>query len=198
MKTLRCVLVLLVFGGLMLVGCSDESQSPVASTEQGSLAKESIELTFTSQPAYGHPNIAIVGAYMNIAGRTIHLKDFPVTDSVVASDPLMTGKMDHQLSLKLDLITGEGPCNGKFTLTPANLALTGGGVWEGIYEGYRSKTDNPFVFTLPLKMVAHGKGGTINGWQVFNKANLIVYTVTASHQLPVWWKATGTGVIKEH
>ena len=88
--------------------------------------------------------------------------------------------------------------NGKWVLTPDDLSTTGGGVWEGIYEGFRSKTDNPYIFTLPLKMVGHGKGGTIDGWQSFIKVDLIVYTVAASHQLPVYWYATGAGVIKEH
>ena len=45
-------------------------------------------------------------------------------------------------------------------------------------------------------MVGHGKGGTIDKMQVFNTADLIVYTIPESHQLPVSWVATGTGVIK--
>ena len=196
MKTFKCVLVLFAFVGLTLVGCSDESQSPLSALDQGSLAKDkkNVEVTFTSVPYI--LDVSIVGNYMKIAGKTIHLKDFPVIDAVTASDPRMTGKMEHQLSLKLDLTTGEGPCNGKWLLRPDVPLTTGGGVWEGTYEGYRSKTDNPFVFTLPLKMVGHGKGGTIDKMQVFNTADLIVYTIPESHQLPVSWVATGTGVIK--
>ena len=34
MKTFKCVLVLFAFVGLILVGCSDESQSPVSSIDQ--------------------------------------------------------------------------------------------------------------------------------------------------------------------
>ncbi len=197
MKAFKSVIVLFTFVGFIFVGCSDESQSPISPADQGSLAKDkkNAEFTITSVPFLLDPTI--VGDYMKIAGRTIHLKDFPVIDAVSGSDPRMTGKMAHELSLKLDLITGEGPCIGKWVLTPDDLSTTGGGVWEGIYEGFRSKTDNPNIFTLPLKMVGHGKGGTINGWQSFTEVNLTVYTVPESHQLPVYWFATGTGVIKE-
>ena len=48
--------------------------------------------------------------YMNIAGRTLHLKDYPVTDIVIATDLRANGRMEHLLSLKLDVVTGEGPC----------------------------------------------------------------------------------------
>lgn len=198
MKKLKCVLVLFSFVGLMLVGCSDKSQSPISPKELVPLDKNNnkIEYTINSVPFLLDPSI--VPAYMKIVGRTIHLKDFPVIDEVTSSDPRLTGKMEHQLTVKLDLITGEGPCNGKWTLIPDDLSLTGGGVWEGTYEGFRSKTDDPYVFTLPLKMVAHGKGGTIDGWQGFTEANLIVYTSPASYQLPVYWTATGSGVMIMH
>ena len=42
MKALKCVLVLFSFVGLMLVGCSDQSQSPVSPTDQISLEKKTI------------------------------------------------------------------------------------------------------------------------------------------------------------
>jgi len=197
MKTFKCILILLAFTLLLITGCSDKSQSPVSSNELLPLEKNNkIEYTVTSVPILLDPTIA--PAYMKIAGRTIHLKDFPVIDSVTSSDPRFTGKMEHQLSIKLDLITGEGPCNGKWTLTPDNLELTGGGIWEGTYEGYRSKTDVPFVFTLPLRMVAHGKGGTIDGWETFTDAIVTGYTAPESYQLPVYWTVAGSGVMIEH
>lgn len=51
MKTLKCVLALFAFVGLMLVGCSDESQSPVSPVEKGSLEKSIIHnFTITDVP----------------------------------------------------------------------------------------------------------------------------------------------------
>ena len=51
MKTLKCVIVLLAFVGLSLVGCSDEQQSPVTPTDQGSLEKVTItDFAFSHYP----------------------------------------------------------------------------------------------------------------------------------------------------
>lgn len=197
MKALKYFTVLFFFIGLLAAGCSDELQSPVSSIEKGSLEKDkkNVEYTFTSAP---EPFTANPANYMIIAGRTLHLKDYPVVDIISATDTRVSGRMEHVLSLKLDVITGEGPCHGKFILTPTDPASTGGGVWEGNYEGFRSKTDDPFVFMLPLKLVAHGKGGTIDGIQGFMKADLRVITNSIYYPLPIYWSATGTGVIKEH
>ena len=56
MKALKCVLVLFAFVGLMLVGCSDQSQSPVSPTEQVSLEKKTIHhvtcMDFPIAPPY--------------------------------------------------------------------------------------------------------------------------------------------------
>lgn len=196
MKALKYFAVLFFFIGLLVAGCSDESQSPVSALENDALEKvKNVEYTFSSAP---EPFTANPADYMKIAGRTLHLKNYPVTDIVSATDSRVTGRMEHVLSLKLDVITGEGPCHGKFILTPTDLAATGGGVWEGTYEGFRSKTDDPFVFMLPLKLVAHGKGGTIDGMQGFMEADLVVITNDVYYPLPISWTATGTGVIKEH
>lgn len=197
MKALKYFAVLFFLMGLILDGCSNESQSPVSSTENGSLEKgmTNVEFTFTSAP---EPFTADPANYMTIAGRTLHLKDYPVTDIVYATDSRLSGRMEHVLSLKLDMITGEDPCHGRFILTPTDLAATGGGVWEGKYEGYRSKTNDPFVFMLPLNLVANGSGGTIDGMQSFMKADLVVITNADYYPLPIYWTASGTGVIKEH
>jgi hypothetical protein len=196
MNALKYFAVLFFFIGLLVAGCCDESQSPVSALENGALEKvKNVEYTFTSAP---EPFTANPANYMIIAGRTLHLKDYPVVDIISATDSRVSGRMEHVLSLKLDVITGEGPCHGKFILTPTNLAATGEGIWEGNYEGFRSKTDDPFVFMLPLKLVAHGKGGTIDGMQGFMKADLVVLTNSSFYPLPIYWTATGNGVIKEH
>ena len=194
MKTIQGLLVLFGIVILAMLGCSDQSQSPVAPAEQSSLDKVIInEYTFTNSPL---PFTANPYDYMNIAGRTLHLKNYPVTDIVIATDPRANGRMEHILSLKLDVITGEGPCNGSFKLYPDPDVL--GGYWEGTYQGYRSKTDNPYVFVLPLKLVAHGRGGSIDGMQGFMDANLTVYTNPDYYPLPIYWTGVGTGELKEH
>ncbi|MBN1892961.1 hypothetical protein JW906_00620 [bacterium] len=199
MKTLNSVLVLIALMGAVLVGCSDlfkSSESPVEPTMEAlpPLAKSSnVEYEFSNSP---EPLTANPADYMKIAGNTLHMKDYPVTDIITApGEPRGAGRMEHVLSLMVDVRTGEGTCHGSFKLYPE---VTEGGYWEGTYEGYRSKTEDPFVFTLPLKCVSHGKGGTIDGMQGLMKANLIVYTNAEYFPLPIYWVGTGTGVIKEH
>src|SRR3990170_1686620 len=46
MKTLKCVLVLFAFVGLLLLGCSDQLQSPVSPTDQSVQAPGSLEKSF--------------------------------------------------------------------------------------------------------------------------------------------------------
>jgi hypothetical protein len=193
MKKIRTAFILFAFLFLTILGCSDQSPSPVAPLEQSSLNKAIItEYTLTTSPA---PFTANPADYIFMAGRTLHMKNYPVVDNVVASDPRITGRMEHVLSLKLDVVTGEGPCNGSFKAYP-DPSVTNGGYWEGTYEGYRSKTDNPYVFTLPLKLVLHGRGGTIDKMQAFAEATLTVYTNAEYYPLPIYWTAEGTGFIK--
>ena len=196
MKTLSLVLLLVASLAFVLVGCSDNSAVPVSPTDQSAqkpawLGKSTnVEFTITSFPIYVDPQPDIM-----IAGRTLHMKNVAVVDLVTASDARVSGQMHHYLSLKLDIYTGEGPCHGSWTSEPAGA---GGGRWEGTYEGYRSKTTTPFVFKLPLKMVGHGKGGTIDGMQLFTTATLTVTTDLAHFPVPTGWTAVGEGFIKEH
>jgi hypothetical protein len=199
MKTLQNIFILFAFMGLILAGCSHQSQSPVSpaiqsiKTSASPQKSNNVEYEFSSTP---DPFTANPADYIKIAGNTLHMKNYPVTDRIVApEEPRGAGRMDHVLSLMLDIRTGEGPCHGSFKLYPE---VTEGGYWEGRYEGYRSKTDDPYVFTLPLKLEADGNGGTIDGMQMFTKANLIVYSNAEYYPLPIYWIATGSGVIKEH
>lgn len=195
MKAIQGLLVLFTFLFLALLGCSDQLQSPVAPAEQSSLDKVTItEFTFTNSP---EPFTENPYNYMKIVGRTLHMKDYPVTDIVIATDPRVNGRMEHILSLKLDIVTGEGPCHGSFKLYP-DPDVTNGGYWEGTYQGYRFKTNDPYIFVLPLKLVAHGRGGTIDGMKGFMDANLNVYTNPDYYPLPIYWTGEGTGVLKEH
>ncbi len=196
MKTLSAVLLLAASVAFVLVGCSDNSAVPVSPTDQAaqpptSLGKSNnVGFTISSHPIWFDQQ-----AGYKIAGGTLHMKDVAVWDDVTSSDPRGTGIMKHYLTLKLDVYTGEGPCHGSWTSEPA---AANGGKWEGTYEGYRSRTSNPLVFTLPLKMVAHGRGGNIDGMQMFTTATLTVYTDPAHYPVPIYWEAVGDGFIKEH
>jgi len=192
MKTLKCVLVLFAFVGLLLVGCSDQSQSPITPIEQGSLEKSVItNFTFTDAPSgfTGEGDVKLV------PGGKWKIKKYGVVEQFVSSDPLVNGTMVHYLSLTIDAVTGEGPCHGSWTVTP--VADVGGGVWEGKYEGYRSKSSVPGEWTLPLKVVGHGKGGTIDGMQMFATATLTIITDGIT-TLPIYWTGVGEGFYKSH
>lgn len=190
MKALKCVLVLFAFVGLMLVGCADQSQSPVSSIDKGSLEKAVItNFTFTHIPTgkTGEGDAKLT------PGGIWQMKKIGVNENVFSLDPLIQGAMIHYLSATMDAVTGEGPVHGSFTLTPAENAADGG-VWEGTYEGYRSKMPGSDIyFVLPLKVVGHGRGGNINGMQIFFNTN-----ITAWGTPPVGWYGSGEGFYKSH
>ncbi len=194
MKTLKCVLALFAFAGLLLVGCSDETQSPVSSTEQSSLQKVIItNFTFTDFPIAPPTG----GSITLTPGGIWQVKKIEVLERFVSSDPIINGIMKHYLSLSIDAVTGEGPCHGSWTVTPLDPAATGGGVWEGTYQGYRSKSSVPGEWTLPLKVEGHGKGGSIQGMQVFANAVLTV-RADGGTTLPTSWSGIGEGFYKSH
>ena len=189
MTTSKCFIFLLAFVGLNLVGCSDEQQSPVTPIDQSSLQKVTItNFTFTDAPTgfTGEGEIKLVG------GNWI-IKDYVVIEDFTSPDPLVSGTMVHYLSLTIDAVTGEGPCHGSWTVTPTEN--TGGGVWEGIYEGYRSLSSVPGEWTLPLNVVGHGRGGTIDGMKMSATATLTIYTDGIT-TLPSYWTGVGDGFYK--
>jgi hypothetical protein len=100
--------------------------------------------------------------------------------------------MTHYLSARMDAVTGEGPVHGNWTLVPQ--ANTEGGVFEGNYTGYRSKMPgSDTLFVLPLQLVGHGRGGTIDGMQIRDDTN-----ITAWGTPPVGWYGSGEGFYKSH
>jgi hypothetical protein len=190
MKKTKFFFVLFAFVGLLFVSCSDEPQSPVTPIDQGSLEKVIItNFTFTDAPIgfTGEGEIKLVG------GNWI-IKDYGVIEDFASPDPLVNGTMVHYLSLTIDAVTGEGPCNGSWTVTPTENT---GGVWEGIYEGYRSQSSVPGEWTLPLKIVGHGRGGTIDGLKMSATATLTIYTDGIT-TLPSYWTGVGDGFYKSH
>lgn len=179
MKTLNCVAILLAFSGLLLFGCSDQATQPVSPTDQsvqgsGPLAKKDV-VNFVT---YNFPVEVVGGTTWQTPGDIWHVKDKEVHEGVITKYEDGTkelGTSINILSMTLDA-EGEGPVHGSFTMT-----MESGGVWNGTYTGYRSYAppapayptdpDFPtlpfpsslFVFEAPLKIIAHGTGGNIDG-----------------------------------
>lgn len=185
----------------VLLGCSDNSGPIVGPKDQAAKAPASLEksnkvdFTFTEK----NTKLILPPAKMWTAGRVLQIRDVHAFEAITATDPRVTGTFEHYLSLSLDVVTGEGPCHGSFTLTPDPAIVGEGAVWQGTYEGYRSKTSDPLVFTLPLKLVAHGRGGNIDGMQAEMTITLTVLTNETYYPAPIyWWGTNGAGTIIQH
>lgn len=188
MKTLRCAIALVAFFGLSLVGCSDEPQSPTTPMDQPSLEKAILtSFTFTHYP------VALTGeGELKLVGGNWIFKDLGVTEALFSSDSLVAGTMIHYLSGRLDAISGEGPLHGSWTTTPN--ANVGGGVWQGNYHGYRSRTPgSDTLFTVSLAAEGHGIGGTIDGMQFSSTSVMTAWGIP-----PTGWYGAGEGFYKSH
>jgi len=210
MKTLKCFLVLFAFVGITFVGCSDESQSPVSSIQKGSLEKNIIHnFTMTDYPIplELYPWPVDPGVIKYLPNGNIQYKKRGILEVITSDDPLLAGIMEHYLSTMIDGETGNGAVHGSFTTTPNDPTV--GGVWEGTYVGYRSyvgyqEVDFPFgppdgeyyIWTLPLKLEAHGKGGLIDKMQMFMTATLTIYGAYANYPEPMFWMGNGSGFYK--
>lgn len=202
MKIPLFVPLLTAFLAFVLAGCSDDSAQPVSPTDQSaqlppSLAKQaSTEYTFTTQiiarPSMDPPVLC---------GNVWQGRDRQIVERFLASDPYLSGILEETFSTTIDAVTGEGPVHGKFKITPTNTELTGGGFWEGTFEGYRTGPFADTVWTQVLKCRARGQGGTIDGWQTASTINLTIYHthpgipegVAPPYPIPTFWWGQGTG-----
>ena len=208
MKAMSFVLLLAASTVFVLTGCSDNSAIPVSPTDQGVQTPASLEKSNKVDITFVEHNIPpAVPAKMWVAGGVLQIRDahaFEAVDAGLGSP--VTGTMEHFLSLSLDVVTGEGPCHGSFTLTPDPAIVGEGAVWVGKYEGYRSKTTDPSVFALPLKLVAHGRGGNIDGMQAKMTVtlNVLVWVGDPNPSYPpypapyYWFGTNGAGTIIQH
>ena len=184
MKTLSLVLLLVASVAFVLVGCSDNPAVPVSPADQAaqgspSLGKEAVtNLTMYHYPVPPFPlPYPANPAIRQTPGGNWILKDVEIHEAVSVTyedGRVELGTMLHYLSSAMNA-EGEGPVHGSFTMT-----MAGGGVWEGTYQGYRSialpPTTTPsyipfppfweYEFELPLKVVAHGRGGNIDGMKL--------------------------------
>lgn len=171
MKALKCFLVLFSFLGLMLIGCSDESQSPISPTDQSSASlQKNIIRPFTG---HEYPTSVVSPGNVHMAGSKQISKGVLFTTRFEAAfsdgkPNLLSGNGFLELNSIFDFSTFEGFTWGKLTVTPDNI--NAGGVWEISWHGKMFLGPDPktgeIVTICPLKWVGHGKGGAINGMQL--------------------------------
>jgi hypothetical protein len=199
MKTLTCAVVLLAFMGLLLIDCSDPSQSPVSPKDQTIQSSTTIQKNFSrdfnaiviptgifEEPIIKYPD-----------GKTLQLHFLgPIQLTATFSDgltDLLSGTGVIEISGIQDQVTGKGHIDGKVTVTPDNAE---GGVWKFTWHG--EPAFNPTVWNggpgwvLPLKEIGHGNGGNINGMQC-------IWENTITGPLD-WstWAGSGPGQITSH
>ncbi len=202
MKLPWFVLLLTACLAFVLAGCSDESTQPLSPTDRSAqlppapLKKVSTEFTFSTQ----------IIAHLSVdppvlCGNVWQSKDHKILEKFMASDPYCSGIMEETFSTTIDAVTGEGPSRGTFTITPTNTELTGGGYWEGVYEGYRTGPYADTVWTQVVKAHARGHGGTIDGWESFSTINVTLFHthpgipegMAPPYPLQTYWMGQGTG-----
>ncbi|MFZ1290192.1 MAG: hypothetical protein WAR79_08875 [Melioribacteraceae bacterium] len=222
MRTLKCFHFMFIFTVLILVGCSDQSHSPVSLEDQVSLEKKVTHnftlMDFPIVPPQG-------GVITTTPGGNIQFKKVKVIESIIANDmngnpdQFVTGQMEHYLSTLIDGETGNGHVHGTFTTFPSDKSAVGeDGKWVGNYVGDRSYNGKTFVdipsflpypdgvydnWTLKLNLVGHGNGGLINGWQMFSDNTLIIINfgndpTNYPFPMPQFWFGNGSGFYKEN
>lgn len=172
MKTLICAVVLLAFAELLLIGCSDPSQSPVSPQDQTTQSLISIQKNFSrdfnmigiptgifDEPIYKYPHGKVLG--LHYRGPMLLTATF--TDSFT---DLLSGTGVVEISGILDPVAGTGHYQGKLTVTPDNAE---GGVWKFTWHGEATFSPTAWEggpgWVVPLKETGYGNGGIINGMQ---------------------------------
>jgi len=198
MKTLKCVLALFAFVGLMLVGCSDESQSPVSPSDQNSLQKVTTwNFTGRNIPT----GVSNPGIWKYPDGKIMVIKhQGPTQFTRFTGDgpDVLSGPGEIEINGKINMkypdpSTWKGEWRGKIVLTPAGVP---DGLWQITWHG--PSTFSPTAWNggpgwiLSLQMVGHGEGGDIHGMQI--RSETIVYCEINFQG----WYGDFTGVITSH
>lgn len=181
MKTTKFFFVLFAFLGLMIAGCTDE-QSPVSPVDKGSLEKV-IHTPFT---LVNFPIGIIDPGTVKVEDGKWIIRKFVVRERFNTVPVEFSGVMINTLNATLDYGTGEGRVWGSFTITPD----VGDGIWEGSYQGTRTRIETS-KWEIDLQIVGHGKGGDLQGKQVFSND-----IITATTTPPQNWLGAGSGFIK--
>ncbi len=184
MKNLSAVVVLLMLAGISLVGCTDNTQSPVAPADQavqgpGPLAKiMARSFTFTLMPT----GVTDPGTTEMRDGKLV-LRGLrgPASFTAAFSDglpDLLTGPGEVEINANVDLAAGVGRWYGRLTVRPV-APQAAGGVWEFVWVG--KGTLGASGWTLPLMEIGYGVGGALTR-KVCNLDN----TITAPADMSTW------------
>jgi len=93
-------------------------------------------------------------------GSRVNIRGLVVQSQWVATDSRVTGVFTNVFSGNFDGWTQWGPGSGH-VWGACSLAVTGGGLWSGTAQGYR--TVNADGVSVAFHIVMHGTGGSIEG-----------------------------------
>jgi hypothetical protein len=196
-----CVVFLLVFAGLLLIGC-DKFQEPVSPTEQsqnqpGPL-KKNMERQFTGTvtPIESlEPGITkYPDGKMTMRGIVVKVV-WAVSFSDGGTD-LVSGPGLLELNTNTDPGAGTGFWWGKLTLMPEAPEAQGGQyqiTWRGKATLGPSALPGGLEWTMNFQCQGHGEGGALDGIQI--SAPLIVTSVP---DFSAWAGVLPEGHIKTH
>ena len=208
MKALSFALLLMASVAFVLVGCSDNAMQPVSPTDQITQAPASLQKNIV-RPFTGkeYPTALLsVGETFMADGKQI-VKRFQCATRFEATfsdglPDLLTGNGLLELQQVLDMETLTGHSTGKLTVTPDNPDADG--VWEitwhsKVYPGPdpRIPPRAPFVLFYPAKWVGYGKGGAINGMQIFGD-DIVKFNILDPTYLDWWGDGGQNCYVKEH
>jgi hypothetical protein len=190
MSTSKIFFVLFVFVGLLLASCSDEQQSPVSPTDQGSLGKVIIR-DFTGTD---YPTALIDPGTTTEHNGIMKIRDMhqSIAFEVIFSDggvDLLSGNGDLELNANIDWNNGTAFWWGSKTLTPTSPEAQGG---QFKFNWHGPATLDVSGWTLTLQEVGHGDGGALTGIQCF-----LDNIVSALPDLSDWTGAMD-GYLKTH
>lgn len=169
-------LLLLAFAVVAVVGCSDNSTPPVSPTDESIQAavplQKNVIRKFTGEEGPDPINPALVLSplrtvdggmmFQSLQERTYFRATF-----LDGGDDPVSGNGVLELNYKFNPNTLEGFTWGKLTVDPWNDDVAGAdAVWEISWHG-KMWVDQTGITVAPLQWVGHGKGGAVNGMQLF-------------------------------
>ncbi len=187
MKTFKCLIAIIGFIGLLIVGCSEKSQLPNEPTTNEPV--NSLEKVTTTDYTATITIVRLVDpGSEKIVGKNLIVKDRVVLTRYETSSPLVTGDSLVTINFRFDLNTGEGHSHGKWSNVPGAYPDA---VWEGSFTGYRTKTGES-AWTENLSIIGKGEGGIIEGMKNF--ADGLMYSDDIYERTGFF--GTASGVIK--